>query len=99
MIYVQIKRFCLTFLAKMARIISGGVMNLYKLNVKKGKLNMNKTEFVEAVAKEAKASKASANELVSSYFSLLIHKTKIPYQNLVGLFSSASPYLTSVSVS
>ena len=50
MIYVQIKRFCLTFLAKMARVISGGVMNLYKLNVKKGKLNMNKTEFVEAVA-------------------------------------------------
>ena len=45
MIYVQIKRFCFTFLAKMARIISGGVMNLYKLNVKKGKLNMNKSEL------------------------------------------------------
>ena len=41
MIYVQIKRFCLTFPRKMARIVSVGVMNLYKLNVKKGKLNMN----------------------------------------------------------
>ena len=66
MIYVQIKRFCLTFPRKMARIIGRGVMSLCKLNVKKGKLNMNKTEFVEAVAKEAKASKAAANELVES---------------------------------
>ena len=66
MIYAQINRFCLTFLRKMAQILNGGVMNLCNLNIKKGKLNMNKTEFVEAVAKEAKASKAAANELVES---------------------------------
>ena len=53
MIYAQINRFCLTFLRKMAQILNGGVMNLCNLNIKKGKLNMNKTEFVEAVAKEA----------------------------------------------
>lgn len=76
MIYVQIKRFCLTFLAKMARIISRGVMNLYKLNVKKGKLNMNKTEFVEAVAKEAKASKAAANELVNAVVAVVTKALK-----------------------
>lgn len=59
-IYAIINKFCLTFLAKMALIISGGVMNLYKLNVKKGKLNMNKTEYVAAVAEAAGMTKAQA---------------------------------------
>ena len=35
-------------------------MNLYKLNVKKGKLNMNKTEYVAAVAEAAGMTKAQA---------------------------------------
>ena len=65
-IYAKISRFYLTFLRKVAQILSGGLMNLYNLNIKKGKLNMNKTEFVEAVAKEAKASnklKSFTNEI------------------------------------
>ena len=66
MIYVQIKRFCLTFLTKMARIISGGVMNLCNLKIKKGKLNMNKTEFVEAVAKTSGLTKADAGRAVAA---------------------------------
>ena len=41
-------------------------MNLYKLNIKKGKLNMNKPEFLEVLPKKAKAYKASANELVNA---------------------------------
>ena len=75
-IYAQISKFCLTFLRKMAQILSRGVMNLYKLNVKKGKLNMNKTEFVEAVAKEAKASKAAANELVNAVVAVVTKALK-----------------------
>lgn len=51
-------------------------MNLYKLNVKKGKLNMNKTEFVEAVAKEAKASKAAANEMVNAVVAVVTKALK-----------------------
>src|SRR5574344_1354696 len=66
MIYVQIKRFCLTFSRKMARIIGRGVMTLCKLNVKKGKLNMNKTEFVEAVAKTSGLTKADAGRAVAA---------------------------------
>jgi len=76
MIYVQIKRFCLTFLAKMARIIGGGVMSLCNLNIKKGKFNMNKTEFVEAVAKEAKSSKACANEMVNAVLAVITKALK-----------------------
>ena len=51
-------------------------MILCKLNVKKGKLNMNKTEFVEAVAKEAKASKAAANELVNAVVAVVTKALK-----------------------
>ena len=51
-------------------------MNLYKLNVKKGKLNMNKTEFVEAVAKEAKSSKACANEMVNAVVAVVTKALK-----------------------
>ena len=51
-------------------------MNIYKLNVKKGKLNMNKTEFVEAVAKEAKASKAAANEMVNTVVAVVTKALK-----------------------
>ena len=66
MIYARNNRFYLTFLAKMAQIISGGVMSLRKLNVKKGKLNMNKTEFVEAVAKTSGLTKADAGRAVAA---------------------------------
>ena len=76
MIYAQINRFCLTFLRKMAQILNGGVMNLCNLNIKKGKLNMNKTEFVEAVAKEAKASKAAANEMVNAVVAVVTKALK-----------------------
>ena len=55
----------------MARIIGGGVMSLCNLNIKKGKFNMNKTEFVEAVAKEAKSSKACANEMVNAVLAVI----------------------------
>jgi DNA-binding protein HU-beta len=76
MIYARNKRFCLTFLRKMAQIIGGGVMSLCSLNIKKGKLNMNKTEFVEAVAKEAKASKAAANEMVNAVVAVVTKALK-----------------------
>ena len=65
-IYARNNRFYLTFLLKMAQIISGGVMSLRKLNVKKGKLNMNKTEFVEAVAKTSGLTKADAGRAVAA---------------------------------
>lgn len=65
-IYARNNRFYLTFLWKMAQIISGGVMSLRKLNVKKGKLNMNKTEFVEAVAKTSGLTKADAGRAVAA---------------------------------
>ena len=65
-IYARNNRFYLTFLWKMAQIISGGVMSLCKLNVKKGKLNMNKTEFVEAIAKTAGLTKADAGRAVEA---------------------------------
>lgn len=76
MIYVQIKRFCLTFHAKIARIISGGVMNLYKLNVKKGKLNMNKTEYVAAVAEAAGMTKAQAAIAVDACLAVITKSLK-----------------------
>lgn len=41
-------------------------MNLYKLNVKKGKLNMNKTEYVAAVAEAAGMTKAQATIAVDA---------------------------------
>ena len=41
-------------------------MSLCKLNVKKGKLNMNKTEFVEAIAKTAGLTKADAGRAVEA---------------------------------
>ena len=65
-IYAKINRFYLTFLRKVAQIIDGGVMSLCKLNVKKGKLNMNKTEFVEAVAKTSGLTKADAGRAVAA---------------------------------
>ena len=40
-------KFFLLLVKKMAQIIGGGLMNLYKLNVKKGKNKMNKTENTE----------------------------------------------------
>ena len=76
MIYAQIKRFYLTFLKKTTRIIGRGVMDLYDLNIKKGNLNMNKTEFVEAVAKEANATKAAANELVNAVVTVVTKALK-----------------------
>ena len=76
MIYAQIKRFYLTFLKKTTRIIGRGVMDLYNLNIKKGNLNMNKTEFVEAVAKEANATKAAANELVNAVVTVVTKALK-----------------------
>lgn len=76
MIYVQIKRFCLTFPRKMARIISVGVMNLYKLNVKKGKLNMNKTEYVAAVAEAAGMTKAQATIAVDACLAVITKSLK-----------------------
>ena len=76
MIYVQIKRFCLTFPRKRARIISVGVMNLYKLNVKKGKLNMNKTESVAAVAEAAGMTKAQATIAVDACLAVITKSLK-----------------------
>ena len=46
-IYAKISRFYLTFLRKVAQILSGGLMNLYNLNIKKGKLNMNKNQEMQ----------------------------------------------------
>ena len=51
-------------------------MDLYDLNIKKGNLNMNKTEFVEAVAKEANATKAAANELVNAVVTVVTKALK-----------------------
>ena len=51
-------------------------MSLCNLNIKKGKFNMNKTEFVEAVAKEAKSSKACANEMVNAVLAVITKALK-----------------------
>lgn len=76
MIYVQIKRFCLTFPRKMARIIGIGVMNLCNLNIKKGKLNMNKTEYVAAVAEAAGMTKAQAAIAVDACLAVITNSLK-----------------------
>ena len=60
----------------MAQIIGRGVINLcLTLNLKKGN-KMNKTEFVEAVAKEAKATKVAANEVVNAVIAVITKSLK-----------------------
>ncbi len=59
--FVQIKSFCLTFLRKMAQIFIRDKINPQKLNVMKGTFAMNKTEFVEAIAKTSKLTKADSS--------------------------------------
>ena len=51
-------------------------MNLYKLNVKKGKLNMNKTEYVAAVAEAAGMTKAQATIAVDACLAVITKSLK-----------------------
>lgn len=51
-------------------------MNLYKLNVKKGKLNMNKTEYVAAVAKASGMTKAQAALAVDAALAVITNSLK-----------------------
>ena len=51
-------------------------MNLRKLNVKKGKINMNKTELVEAIAKTAGLTKADAGRAVEAAIEVITKALK-----------------------
>ena len=51
-------------------------MNLYKLNVKKGKLNMNKTEYVAAVAEASGMTKAQAALAVDAALAVITNSLK-----------------------
>lgn len=51
-------------------------MNLYKLNVKKGKLNMNKTEYVAAVAEASGMTKAQAAIAVDACLAVITNSLK-----------------------
>ena len=51
-------------------------MNLYKLNVKKGKFNMNKTEYVAAVAEASGMTKAQAALAVDAALAVITNSLK-----------------------
>ncbi len=59
----------------MSQILIRGEQTSINLTLRK-EFNMNKTEFVEAVAKDAKASKAATSQIVNSFIAVVTKSLK-----------------------